>query len=77
MAKRGLALYFMLSVGWIIVGGLFYFHFKYSMPFEDPEKFYLKAENKSVILSESQMRFMSERKVSKDIPISDTKNGYM
>ncbi len=80
MAKRGLAFYFVMSIGINIFGGMFYLHFKYSPPIEENsmEEYYKKLEKKDVLLSEKQIRFQSERIKSKEVPFSDSDSeGYM
>lgn len=78
MAKRGLALYFMLSFGITITGYLFYAHFKYTPPLtEHPFDTYKRLEGTEVLLTQNQIRKMGERSKHKDVPTADDEEGYM
>jgi hypothetical protein len=82
MAKRGVVYYCMMSVSWGIVGYLFYAHFKSVKKLPDYknvdiEEQYAKAEGKPRIITQNELRLMSERTKVEKVPLADQKSGYM
>jgi len=81
MAKRGLALYFTLSLGFTMIGYMFFAHFRYSQPAidRDPESenIWHKADNTESLQTQRQIRKQGERTISKEVPTSDDSEGYM
>lgn len=78
MAKRGLAFYFVMSMGVNIFIVMFYYHFKYAMKIDEKDMFeyYKKIENKDVLLTESQIRLQGERVEVKGVKFKD-EDGYL
>ena len=78
MAKRGLAFYFVMSIGVNAFVIMFYYHFKYALKIEEKDMFdyYKKMENKEVLLTESQVRLQGERVEIKTVKFKD-EDGYL
>lgn len=81
MAKKGLAYYFMINVPFIMLA-VFYFTSRKTIKktlhiYEDQEKFLKKMEGKPKLVTESEIRLISEREPIKEVPVSDTNSGYM
>lgn len=82
MAKRGLAFWFVMSMGFNIVGYMFYLHFKYTPKEylnEHPMDVLQKLEEGDYKLTENQARLLPERTINKNVPVVDDEKdkGYM